>query len=181
MKQISVNFDEYSLVAFLSSHDDKHMVAIKPICDALGIDPRRQQKKLQSDLKFSWGHMSSTGTDGKQYQMVCIPVDEVAGFLYGINSRKVAEEVAPRLLSFQRRLQTVMHEAVTGRVTKEVVDELRAENRELRQALANQAYAIANLTQVVEELRDGSHHMNSIEASYAGKRLRAHRSLKLVQ
>ena len=40
------------------------MIAIKPICEAIGIDHKRQTQKIKANPQFSWGHMSSTESDG---------------------------------------------------------------------------------------------------------------------
>lgn len=51
------------------STSDEQMVAIKPICEALGIDAKVQRQKIQDDEDLnSVGVLStSTGSDGKQY------------------------------------------------------------------------------------------------------------------
>ncbi|RLD04707.1 MAG: hypothetical protein DRI65_10180, partial [Chloroflexota bacterium] len=89
--------------------------------------------------RFSWGDMTSTGSDGKQYRMFCLPLDEIGAWLYGINSRKVKESVAPNLLRYQRHVMTYIDSYFTNSITHELVQELRdiverltAENVSLR-------------------------------------------------
>jgi hypothetical protein len=69
-------------------------VAIKPICDALGIDIDSQRQKLQKDEILSSVTVLSTatGSDGKTYQMVTIPFKFVFGWLFTINPKNVREE-----------------------------------------------------------------------------------------
>jgi hypothetical protein len=72
--------------------DGVRMVAIKPICEHIGIDDKRQRTKIEGDPKFSWGLMSSTGADGKKYEMFCISIEQVNGWLFGINANRVSPE-----------------------------------------------------------------------------------------
>lgn len=54
----------------------QHYVAIRPICQILGIDDKSQRNRIKSDVILSSVEvvLTSTGSDGKQYQMACIPV-----------------------------------------------------------------------------------------------------------
>lgn len=78
-------------------------VAIKPICQALGIDVDSQRKKLNSDPILSSVTVTSTatGADGKQYEMVTIPFKYVFGWLFRIDSRNVKEEAKETVLKYQ--------------------------------------------------------------------------------
>jgi hypothetical protein len=69
-------------------------VAIKPICEALGIDYARQFSKLKTDeiLSSVIGLRPTTGSDGKQYEMTTIPFKFVFGWLFTINPKNVREE-----------------------------------------------------------------------------------------
>lgn len=78
-------------------------VAIKPICEALGIDVDSQRKKLNEDPILSSVTVLSTATggDGKQYQMVTIPFMFAFGWLFRIDSRNVKEEAREAVLKYQ--------------------------------------------------------------------------------
>lgn len=67
-------------------------VPIKPICDALGIDDKSQRSKIQVvEILASVGVLAtSTGTDGKNYEMFCLPLQYVYGWLFTINPKNVA-------------------------------------------------------------------------------------------
>ncbi len=72
----------------------ERLVPIKPICEAMGIDPKVQRTKIQEDeFLSSVGVLStSTGSDGKQYEMMCLPFEFVFGWLFTINPKNVKEE-----------------------------------------------------------------------------------------
>ncbi|MGD9930143.1 MAG: phage antirepressor N-terminal domain-containing protein [Mangrovibacterium sp.] len=73
-------------------------VAIKPICQAFGIDIDSQRKKLKNDFILSSVVKLSltTGSDGKQHEMVTIPFRYVFGWLFRIDSRNVKLSIQPR-------------------------------------------------------------------------------------
>ena len=63
---------------------DEQLVPIRPICEALGIDFARQRKKIQEDEDLSSVVVltPSTGSDGKQYEMLCLPIRYIFGWLF---------------------------------------------------------------------------------------------------
>jgi hypothetical protein len=76
------------------SENGLKLVPIKPICEALGIDEDAQRRKLKEDelLNSVTTLSTATGSDGKQYEMVCIPLKYVFGWLFTINPKNVKEE-----------------------------------------------------------------------------------------
>lgn len=78
-------------------------VAIKPICEALGIAFEPQFTRLKSDPILSSVVTLSvtTGADGKRYEMVTIPFRYVFGWLFRIDSRNVKEESRASVLNYQ--------------------------------------------------------------------------------
>lgn len=69
-------------------------VAIKPICEALGIAFEPQFSKIKNDeILGSVVTLSvTTGTDGKKYEMSTIPFKFVFGWLFTINPKNVRPE-----------------------------------------------------------------------------------------
>lgn len=118
----TVNFHGQELLV-TTDHAGQGWVAIRPICEAIGVDAKRQQEKLESNPSFSQGHMSSTGSDSKQYQMLCIPVSQLNGWLFSINANKVRADVRENLLTYQRECQEVLfrHFMPQGGTNEEVV------------------------------------------------------------
>lgn len=70
------------------------LVPIRPICDALGIDWKVQHSKLKEDEFLSSTVVLSTtvASDGKEREMVCLPLEFVFGWLFTINPKNVKEE-----------------------------------------------------------------------------------------
>jgi hypothetical protein len=78
-------------------------VPIKPICEALGIDDKNQRSKIQNDeILGSVGVLStSTGSDGKQYEMFCLPYMYALGWLFTINPKNVKSEARETILKYK--------------------------------------------------------------------------------
>lgn len=77
-------------------------VALKPICEHLGINWATQLQKLRSDDRFSCRDIPMTAADGKTYLMACLYQDELLGWLYTINPNKVKADARPLLIAYQK-------------------------------------------------------------------------------
>jgi len=92
------------------------MIAVKPICEALGVAFEPQFTKLKTDPILSSVVMLSvtTGADGKQYEMVTIPFMYVFGWLFRIDSRNVKEEARETVLKYQIECYNALYNHFTG-------------------------------------------------------------------
>lgn len=90
-------------VDILLIENGEKRVAVKPICQALGVTIQGQLEKLKTDPILSSVIKTSltTGADGKQYEMVTIPFEFVFGWLFRIDSRNVKEESREALIKYQ--------------------------------------------------------------------------------
>ena len=81
-------------IVLTSDENNRKLIPIRPICDALGIDEDVQNRKLkEDDFLSSVATLSvATGADGKQYEMVCLPYEFIFGWLFTINPKNVKEE-----------------------------------------------------------------------------------------
>ena len=79
------------------------MIPIRPICEALGIDEESQRKKLREDdfLNSVAVLSTATGSDGKQYEMLCIPHEFIFGWLFTINPKNVKEEAREAVAKYR--------------------------------------------------------------------------------
>lgn len=95
--------------------DGEIYVPIKPICEAIGIDARAQREKIQADeILSSVGVLStSTGTDGKSYDMFSLPLKYVYGWLFTINPKNVAESARESVIRYRRECYDVLYEHFT--------------------------------------------------------------------
>lgn len=81
-------------VQIVMLNDQENHIPIKPICEALGIAFQPQILKVQNDeiLGSVVTLKVTTGSDGKQYEMTCIPLMFVFGWLFTINPKNVKPE-----------------------------------------------------------------------------------------
>jgi len=85
------------------SDSTEKLIPIRPICKALGVDENTQREKLYEDeiLSSVATLRVATGADGKQYEMVCIPLEFVFGWLFTINPKNVKEEAKETVTKYK--------------------------------------------------------------------------------
>ena len=71
----------------------EQLVAVKPVCEILGVDAKSQREKIEEHPLFSSVRVlsPSTGADGKTYEMVCLPLRYFPSWLFSINPNNVKE------------------------------------------------------------------------------------------
>lgn len=77
-------------------------VAMREIVLGIGLEWARQAQKLNKQMeKFSCVHMYTTANDGKKYEMLCMPIKKLNGWLFSINPNKVRSDLKERLENYQ--------------------------------------------------------------------------------
>lgn len=97
-------------------------IPIKPICDALGIDDKRQREKIQNDeiLSSVGGLKPSTGGDGKTYEMYCLPLQYVYGWIFTVNPKNVAPEARETVSRYRRECYDVLYRHFAGSLRRTI-------------------------------------------------------------
>ena len=97
----SVPFHGQSLFATLVN--DVPHVALKPICENLGVDWEGQRQRIsrQPVLKSTAVMIKAVAEDGKLRDMLMLPVKFLNGWLFGIDSNRVKPEIRDRLIAYQ--------------------------------------------------------------------------------
>lgn len=85
---------------------------VKPICEAIGISFSAQRIKIQEHniLSSVVSIIDTTGSDGKQYEMLCLPLKVVYGWLFSINPGKVASEAKANVEKYVWECYEVLYE-----------------------------------------------------------------------
>ncbi len=80
-------------------------VALRPIVGFLGVEWSAQYRRLQRDdiLNEEKRLVVMTGRDGKQYEMLSLPLELLPGWLFGITGSRLKTEAATRKLKKYRR------------------------------------------------------------------------------
>jgi prophage antirepressor-like protein len=114
-KQVS-NFLEFNgkTLVFLAV-DGEYWIALKPICEVLGVDFSRQLRTLKEDPIFSvlWSLQTIVAADEKSRKMASLPEKWIYGWIMQLESK------SPDLLQYKKLCYEVLnnyfHGSITGR------------------------------------------------------------------
>ena len=100
-------------IAIAVMPDDEVFVPIRPITDFLGLDWSGQYQRIQRDdvLQRRSGMIVVTTTDGSRREMLCLPLDLLPGWLFGISTSRVRPELAPKLGRYREECFRVLWRA----------------------------------------------------------------------
>lgn len=99
----------------VSKQGDDLFVGLRRCCEALGVSTEAQAAKLKSKGWAVTAMIEGTGPDGKQYMMTALHLDSLPMWLATISETKVAEEVRPKLLAFQKEAARALADHFFGR------------------------------------------------------------------
>jgi hypothetical protein len=88
--------------------DGEVLVPIKRLCENLGIDYANQFVKVSGDARFNCCDITIVAPDGKKRRMVCLPVNQLSGWLFSISAKKVSPAVRDKLVLYQRECVRVL-------------------------------------------------------------------------
>ncbi len=119
VEQQIVDFYGDELIAVAVEVDGKQQVyvPVRPICDYLGLAFAAQRRRILRDpvLTDSVQYVTITATKGEKRgnpNRLCIPLDYVSGFLFGVSVQRVKPELQERLIRYQKECYKVLDEAV---------------------------------------------------------------------
>ena len=81
-------------IAAVRNENNDFYVPLRPICDALrlNVSGQIQAVKRHRILSSVVCTLHTTGADGKSYDMICLPLEYVYGWLFSIDTNLVADE-----------------------------------------------------------------------------------------
>lgn len=106
---VTVNFRGDQLYGF--EDDDGVFVALKPIVRALGLDWSAQLKRVKRDpvLVEGMAMMATPYGLGGDQEAVCLKIDLVNGWLFGIDSTRIKDQaVREKVILYQRECYGVL-------------------------------------------------------------------------
>jgi hypothetical protein len=99
-------YDDQIPAAVLEDDLGEHTVcvAVRAVCDFIGVDWSAQYRRIQRDpvLSAEIRTIAITATDGKVREQHCLPASFLHGFLFGINASRVKTESREALILYQR-------------------------------------------------------------------------------
>lgn len=132
-------------VNILLIENGSKLVPIRPICEALGIDDKAQRSKIENDEILGSVKVlsTSTGADGKLYEMFCIPFKFVFGWLFTINAKNVNPSAKEAVLKYKLECYEALYKHFTehsefleqkSKMLKEKLDKLESIKLEFHNA-----------------------------------------------
>ncbi|MBX3058391.1 MAG: hypothetical protein KF770_18155 [Anaerolineae bacterium] len=134
-------------------------VPMRPICEFLGVSWSGQLRRINRDLVLSQEvkRVNVTFTDSRHETMIreviCLPLDLLNGFLFGLNPLRAKEEVRDRLVLYQRECYRVLAEAFLSPMYSTVSPDYDDPGSQVLMQLHNMAKVIAATTREMMEVR----------------------------
>ena len=109
--------------------DREQLIPIKPVCSQ--VDKLKEHPIFRSTIP----QRGTVAADGKEREMLCIPLRFFSGWLFSINPNNVKEEIKEKLIQFQLKCNDILYDYFFNRAdfalkkevaiakTKEVFDE----------------------------------------------------------
>lgn len=101
----------------------ENYVAIKPICQALGIDHKSQFDRIKNDRKLKDAYTVSVyapDASGRDQQMFCIPLKYVFGWLFSIDENKVNEDNRELFIKYKDECYEVLYNHFFNKAKKQL-------------------------------------------------------------
>jgi len=107
---ISVDFHNQPVIAI--EQDGKYFVAMRPIVENIGLDWEAQRQRIMRHaiMKTSTFMIKAQMEGDDQHrEFVCLPLDMLNGWLFGVDVNRVRPELRPRLMQYQRECFQVLN------------------------------------------------------------------------
>jgi len=90
-------------LAVITGPAGERLVAMKPICEAIGLQWEAQLKRIKRHPVLSQGmSVMDTPSAGGDQETTCLPLDYLNGWLFGVDASRVKPAIRERLVQYQR-------------------------------------------------------------------------------
>lgn len=122
MNQQTISIINGVEISAVSDENHNILVPVKPICQAIGIDHDAQRQRIKRHRKLSSVAVTvtATGTDGKSYEMLALPLQYVYGWIFSIDLSMVAESALPTVEKYQDECYDVLYRHFAGSLLRRV-------------------------------------------------------------
>lgn len=105
-----VQIDFHGDALWATRRDGEVYVAVKPICDALGVDWEGQRQRIRRDtVLLQEACVIQTWCNGGFDEMTCLPLGLVNGWLFGIDDSRLADAAArDKVIAYKRECHEVL-------------------------------------------------------------------------
>jgi len=105
----AVPFRDDTLLASRAD-DGEVLVAVKPICVALGLAWHGQWERIKRDavLSATIRVIRTVAQDGKNRDVFCLPLRFLNGWLFGVDENRVRAEIRDKVIAYKRECYDVL-------------------------------------------------------------------------
>lgn len=106
----TISFNNQALITF--EQNGTHYTAMKPICENIGLDWTAQAQRLKRDeiLNSTMVIITIVAEDGKQREMICLPIEYINGWLFGIDVNRCKPEIRETLIKYKKECYQALHD-----------------------------------------------------------------------
>ena len=125
------------------NYNNKPYVAIKPICENIGLDweAQRQRIKRNEILNSTAFMIKVVAKDGKNRDVLCLPLGYLNGWLSGIELSRVNPEIKPILKQYQLECFDVLYNHFMPKVAQQYPHTISLEQQQqIKQAVNERSY-----------------------------------------
>ena len=137
MNQVqNISFHGQTVPVF--TQNNQHYVAMKPICENIGLDWKAQYDRIKRHAVLSKGMvMITTPSKGGEQQTICLPLDYLNGWLFSVEATRVKPQIRESLLQYQRECFRVLNEYFNPKTSQpKLAQTTVADRTPLRQAVS---------------------------------------------
>ena len=118
MKALKAKF--FGSEILVINHHDKPYVPMKQVVENIGLDWKAQYRRISENevLNSTMVIMTTVAEDGKNREMICLPLHYLNGWLFGIKVSKVKPELKDKLIRYQKECYEVLWDYWTTGVVK---------------------------------------------------------------
>ena len=105
----TISFNNQSLITI--EQNGNHYVAMKPICENIGLAWEPQVLRIKRDEVLSQGMIVMiTPTNGGNQNMICLPIEYLNGWLFGIDINRCKPEIRDTLIKYKKECYQALHD-----------------------------------------------------------------------
>ena len=105
----TISFNNQSLITV--EQNGNHYVAMKPICENIGLAWEPQVLRIKRDEVISQGMIVMIiPTNGGNQNMICLPIEYLNGWLFGIDINRCKPEIRDTLIKYKKECYQALHD-----------------------------------------------------------------------
>ncbi|OCG77395.1 hypothetical protein A9G42_05685 [Gilliamella sp. Nev6-6] len=145
----TIQFHNQQLIVL--NHQSKPYIAMKPVCENIGLDWHAQLNRINRHHVLSQGvAMIATPTKGGLQKYACLPISMINGWLFGIETSRVKPEIRATLEQYQLECFDVLYNHFMPKVARDFPNTISPEQQQqIQQAVNERVYRTGERHQAI--------------------------------